>query len=330
MIAKNFYFVNLALILAFKKRGIYGIFSLMNNLTYQAENKERLDKYLAGELSGWSRSKIQKLIGEQKVKVNGRVVSAHYQLKNGDEIQVEQGLETENATADLPAKPKVLADEKDYLVINKPSGLIVHPAKGIKEKTLADWLKENYPGMEQIGEDLERPGIVHRLDKEVSGLMVVAKTQPMFESLKDQFKNHTVRKEYLGLVQGRMEQDVGVIDFPLKRSTVSGKIVSGAKGEEGRESKTEFEVLKRFVNYTFLKLNLKTGRSHQIRAHLQAYGYPLVGDQLYKNRKVKEKIELNRVFLHSHKLEFDDLEGERRKFELKLPDKLNKILEELK
>ncbi len=303
----------------------------MNKLTFKEENKERLDKYLVKKLEKFSRSKIQKLIKDEKITVNGQVVSAHFSLKNNDEIAIKGNLESDEMVAmTLPAKPKIIADEVDYLVISKPTGLVVHPTEGLKIKTLTDWLVEEYPEIKSVGDDERRPGIVHRLDKDVSGLMVIAKTQAMFESLKDQFKNHKIKKEYLGLAQGKFINNEGIIDFPIKRSTVTGKMVAGAKGEEGKESITQFEVLKKFINYTYLKLNLKTGRSHQIRTHLQAYGHPLVGDQLYKNKKINEKIELDRIFLHSHKLEFDDMDSNRQKFESGLPENLNKILTGLK
>ena len=188
---------------------------------------------------------------------------------------------------------------------------------------------KKFPQIKSIGENSIRPGIVHRLDKEVSGVMVIALSQKTFDYLKNQFQNHQVKKEYLCLTHGLVEADEGKINFPMERSRLSGKMVSRPKGEEGKESITEFIVLKRFSRYTYLKVNILTGRTHQIRSHLQAYGYPIVGDPLYKNKKILENLELNRLFLHAHLLRFLDLNNEFQEFEAKLPDELNNILEKL-
>lgn len=308
----------------------------MKEIIYQGSQKQRLDKHLAQELTDLSRTKIQKLIKDGLITVNDEKTTAHHWLRLGDKIAINESNVQIIYQFPLEASPppaeniQIVDETDDYLIINKPAHLIVHPARGVKEKTLVDWLIDKYSDLKGVGENENRPGIVHRLDKEVSGLMVVAKTQKMFEHLKKQFQTHQVTKEYLGLVHGNIDAPEAVIDFPLKRSKLTGKIVAKPKGEAGRDSITEFVVLKRFVNYTYLKINLKTGRSHQIRAHLQAYGYPLVGDKLYKNKKIKEKIKLDRIFLHSHYLKFIDLKNELQEYQSPLPDKLNQILTELK
>jgi len=250
----------------------------MNKLTYQSSAKQRLDKYLNEQLTDLSRSQIQKFIKEGRILVNGRKTSSHYFLKNGEEINL-----TENKKIEKPAsqiiEPEIIKETDNYLIINKPAGLTVHGAPEIKDKTLTDWLVKKYPTVKKVGESTERPGIVHRLDKKVSGIIAVALTQPMFVSLKNQFQQHTVDKDYLALTHGQIEADYGIIDFPLKRSKLTGKIAAVPKGEDGREALTEFTVIQRFVNYTYLKVKIKTGRTHQIRVHLKAYGHPLVGDQ---------------------------------------------------
>ena len=310
----------------------------MKEIIYQDNQKQRLDKFLANELADLSRTKIQKLIKGGQITVNDEITTVHHWLRVDDKILINKSEKGPDFIQDKqkikitinPQISKIIAETNDYLIINKQAGLIVHPAKGIKEKTLVDWLITKYPEIKDIGEDESRPGIVHRLDKEVSGLMVIAKTQKMYEHLKRQFQNHTIIKEYLGLVHGVIDADEGIINFPLKRSKLTGKIVAKPKGGEGKDSITEFTVFKRFTNFSYLKINLKTGRSHQIRVHMQAYGYPLVGDKLYKNKKIKEKLDLDRIFLHSHILEFLDLENEPQKYQNSLPDKLNQILTELK
>ncbi|MBU1130764.1 RluA family pseudouridine synthase [Patescibacteria group bacterium] len=300
----------------------------MRKILYQKEAKERLDKFLNNELLDFSRSQIQKLIKAGQIKVNDESTSVHRFLKTGDKITFEEKSQ-EASTIEVPDKitqPAIIAETEDYFVINKPAGLIVHPATGVKEKTLTDWLLEKYPNIRDIGENPARPGIVHRLDKEVSGLMVIAGTQRMFDYLKKQFQSHQLKKEYLGLVHGVIKTDIGQINFPLKRSKLTGKIVARPQKSEGKDAITKFEVIKRFVNYTYLKLTLLTGRTHQIRAHLQAYGYPLVGDKLYKNKKIKDKLNLDRIFLHSAVLGFNDLNEGRQEFNLDLPEDLQNIL----
>lgn len=308
----------------------------MKNITYQEASKERLDKFLSQELTDLSRSQIQKMIKDGQVLVNDKIASVHHWLKNGYVVSFAKPKTVAKETTVIKAakkiklpEPKIIKETDDYVVLNKPAGLLVHPAAGSTGKTLVDWLVKKYPKIKKVGENLERPGIVHRLDKNVSGAMVVAKNQPTYAHLKKQFQTRQVKKIYLGLVYGQVSADEGIIDFPLKRSRLSGKIVAMPRGEEGRESITAFTVLQRFANYTYLELDLKTGRSHQLRAHLTAYGYPLIGDQLYFNKKNKDKFKLGRVFLHAHQLTFADLAGKKQTFTSKLPMVLNNILSQL-
>ncbi|MDI3496425.1 MAG: rRNA synthase [Patescibacteria group bacterium] len=246
--------------------------------------------------------------------------------------------------------PEIIFEDDNYLVIDKPAGLIVHGGFGIKEKTLVDLLLEKYPSLKKVGDDALRPGIVHRLDKDVSGLMVVAKTTNAFLNLKEQFQQRDINKTYLALVHGRIEKDYDDINFPIKRAKDGYKMAalplntvdlltkkspqSRDKGNiegffKAREANTSFQVIKRFINYTFLKVNIKTGRTHQIRVHFFAYGHPLVGDDLYFNKKSKEKnkkFNLNRVFLVASQLSFFNLQGEKKEFTLPLPPELEKLL----
>ncbi len=235
---------------------------------------------------------------------------------------------------------EIIAETKDYVVINKPAGLLVHGAPHIKEETLVDWLLQKYPEIGQVGEDLERPGIMHRLDKDVSGLMVIAKNHASYESLKEQFKNRTITKEYTALVYGKVLKDEDEIDFPIKRSTKGYKMAAvpqnfSDENDEARvrQAATVFSVIKRFINFTLLKVTIKTGRTHQIRVHLHAYGYPLVGDDLYNNKQSKiknKKYNLGRVFLASTHLEFTDLGGARQEFNAGLPADLVQFLAQVK
>jgi len=246
--------------------------------------------------------------------------------------------------------PYIISETKDYLVINKPAGLAVHGGGNITEETLADWLQEAYPKINEVGDDTLRPGIVHRLDKEVSGLMVIAKNNKSFNNLKNQFKERQITKEYTALVHGQISKDFGLIDFPLTRSSDGYKMAALPSGSvdllsrrhprgrdqgnikswfKSREALTEFEVIKRFINYTLISVKIKTGRTHQIRVHFFAYGHPLVGDNLYCTKKTKDKnakLNLGRVFLMANHLAFKDLNGDDQDFQLALAKDLETAL----
>ena len=293
----------------------------------------RLDVFLADYLHK-TRSQAQKLIIAGKIKINNQEPSKHYKIKADDELilQATKIVKRQIKPQALIDKIEVVEETKDYLVINKPAGLIVHPVAGFQAYTLVDWLVANYPDLGRVGDDLLRPGIVHRLDKEVSGLMVVARTQSAFDSLKQQFKQRTVFKQYQALVHGAINKNSDTIDFVIARSK-SGKMVARSVKDEGRRALTEFQVMQRFIHYTLLLVTIKTGRTHQIRVHLSAYNHPVVGDMLYGNKISKianTKLGLERLFLVATKLEFNDLAGQRQQFELPLPQNLMKILAELK
>ena len=242
--------------------------------------------------------------------------------------------------------PTIIAETPEYLVINKPAGLAVHAGGNLTDPTLADWLIANYKKIKDVGDDPIRPGLVHRLDKEVSGLMVIAKTQKSFDNLKRQFQERAIKKEYTALVHGKVARDFGEIDFPITRSQDGYKMAALPRGSEdllsrrhpkdrdqgnieswlkSRVAMTEFEVIKRFVNYTLVKVTIKTGRTHQIRVHFFALGHPLVGDNLYctKKSEVKnKKFGLSRVFLVADHLSFYDIKGEIQDFQIGLPPEL--------
>ncbi len=236
----------------------------------------------------------------------------------------------------------IIADNADYLVVNKPAGLLVHPTLKGETETLTGWLVETYPEIKTVGDDLSRPGLVHRLDREASGVMVVAKTQEMFLHLKKQFQERTMEKEYKVLVHGKVAKDEGVIDFAIDRGE-DGRMASRPKidplrlasvkhEQGGRDALTEFSVEKRFTRFTLLRVHIHTGRTHQIRVHMLAYNNPVVGDTVYMNKKLnlKRDIELGRLFLHATRLCFDDLAGARVCYGAKLPMKLEEFLKKLK
>lgn len=220
-------------------------------------------------------------------------------------------------------KVEVVFEDKDYLVINKPTGLVVHPGDGhVGQDTLANWLIAYFPKIEKIGSDPLRPGIVHRLDRDASGLMVVAKTNNAYKSLRKQFDEGRVTKEYSVLVSGNIANDEGTIEIPLGRAKKGFKIV---KKEGGREAITHYSVVERFKGYTLLDIEIETGRMHQIRAHFKELKHPIVGDVIYGgNTKV-----LKRLFLHAGRLGFLNLNGEWQEFEIRLDKNLENFLKKI-
>lgn len=241
---------------------------------------------------------------------------------------------------------EIVFENDNCLVINKPSGLAVHEGGNIVDPTLSDWLKEKYPSIIDVGDDKTRPGIVHRLDMQVSGLMVIAKNQESFNNLKNQFKNREIIKEYTALVHGVIDKEFDIINFPIKRSKDGYKMAAIPKNTEdlltrkqpksrdkgnidayfkAKEAITKFEVIKRYVNFTLLKVKIETGRTHQIRVHLFSYGHPVLGDPLYYTKKTKtknEKFNLDRIFLFSDRLSFKDTDNSVLNFGLDMPEEL--------
>ena len=230
----------------------------------------------------------------------------------------------------MEEKIKIIYEDDNILVLDKPVGLEIYREEGKSgEPTLVDWLLLKYPEIKQVGPDPARPGIVHRLDKGVSGLLVVAKNEASFENLIKQFEERKTRKEYIALVYGKVSKDEGVIDFPIARAK-SGRFAALPPNHEGgRTAITEYEIMERFVNFTLLSVKIKTGRTHQIRVHLFALGCPIVGDILYNQKKIK-KAPLDRIFLHSAKLGFYDLENNWREYESELPLELKSFFETLR
>ena len=236
-------------------------------------------------------------------------------------------------------KYELIEENKEYIVINKPAGLLTHGAPHIEGSSLVDQILEDFPDIAGVGEDPERPGIMHRLDKMASGILVIARTMDSFNNLKNQFKARTVSKTYTALVFGKMEGEGERITFPIKRSTKGYKmaaIPNTNKGEpnlEGRNAITDFWVEKKFINYTLLKVKIKTGRTHQIRVHMTSYGHPIVGDDLYGTKKTRiknRKIELGRIFLVARKLGFTNLAGEKQEYAIGLPSELLEFMKKVK
>ena len=239
----------------------------------------------------------------------------------------------------------IIYQDDDVVAVNKPAGIAVHKGVAEKGETLADWLAEKFPEMKKVGDEPKlRPGIVHRLDKDTSGVLVAARNQKAFEFLKKQFQNRKVVKKYLALVEGNLKTDKGAIDLPIGRSQSDfrKKLASSVARGELREAVTEYKVLERFNvghsvfntnktdSYTLVEAYPKTGRTHQIRVHFKAIGHPIVCDSLYGGKRMTCPFGLKRHFLHSNFLEFDSPSGARLKLEAGLPEDLSEVLEGLR
>jgi len=283
----------------------------------------RLDVYLAERLEGLTRSHIRKLIEGGKVMVNGVLKKAGHKLKENDLVEAEVGEEPfpKLRPQDIPLT--VLYSDDQIVVIDKPSGLVVHPGAGNREGTLAGALLYRFPEISGLG-PAERPGIVHRLDKETSGVMVVARSPEAYASLQKQFKDRDVRKVYLGLAWGRMPAE-GRIDKPIGRHIKHGQRMS-VRTRKPRPAETFYKVREEFKGMSFLEIRPVTGRTHQIRVHLASAGHPLAGDSRYGRRREQPKFP--RLFLHAHRLSFiHPGTGERVEFASNLPDDLRSLLE---
>ncbi len=235
-------------------------------------------------------------------------------------------------------EPYIIFEDDDILVLNKPAGLLVHSDGKNSDKTLADWILEHYPALKQVGEEqlntrgepIMRPGIVHRLDRDTSGVLVVAKTQDAFLFLKEQFKNRTIQKTYCALVYGTVQKEEGSITAPIGRSRVSGKWTAVRPGDKTREAVTEYCVRERFKEYSVLTVTPRTGRTHQIRVHLKSIGHPVVCDSLYAPKYLCPVCGLGRLALHAESLRLSLPSGENKSFTAPLPEDFTGALEALR
>ena len=296
---------------------------------FEKEEQERLDVFLTACLPEFSRSRIQGLIRNGSVCVGGEpVTKTGRDLEAGDRVEIRipapvpSGLVAENIHLDI------IFENDDLLVVNKPAGMVVHPSPGHDRGTLVHAILGHVPGLEGIGGE-ERPGIVHRLDKETSGLIVVAKNEQAHRWLQDQFRNRSVEKIYLALVDGKPPTPSGRVEAPIGRNSTHRKLMSVVQQEKGRVAVSEYRTLESFPDHTLLEVHPLTGRTHQIRVHMAFLGCPITGDTIYG--KKKPSIDLDRHFLHAYKLKII-LPGEQqpRVFEARLPEELDSVLEMLR
>ena len=289
------------------------------------DEKIRLDVFLSGE-TGWTRSQIKLQIDAQKVLVNGKVQKAGFLVKNGDIVKVSFSKEVLELNAEAENIPlDIVYEDDDFAIINKPQGMVVHPAPGAYNHTLVNALLYYFENLSKGSGDI-RPGIVHRIDKDTSGLLVVAKNDKAHASLAAQIAEHSCFRHYLALLEGNLKQDKGTVETFIARNPNDRKQM--AVSSQGKWAITHYNVLKRYTGNCLVEFVLETGRTHQIRVHSKHLGHPIVGDKTYgiKNQKFK----LEGQLLHAYKLELTHpTTGRRMSFECELPDYFEKTLSKL-
>ena len=303
-----------------------GIEAGLETITAEAEDAgTRADVFLAAKL-GVSRSNMQKLLEDGRVKRGEKIIKANYKVRAGEMfvVDIPEPEPIEAVPENIPLD--IIYEDDDVVVLNKARGMVVHPAPGNYTGTLVNALLYHCSNLSGINSAI-RPGIVHRLDKDTSGIMIVAKNDAAHISLSQQIQSKTAVRTYLAVVRGNIKTDSGTIETQIARDKTDRKKMSVVK-EGGRDAITDYEVLERFGKYTLVRCKLRTGRTHQIRVHMEYLGYPLVGDPKYS--PMKTPFGIKGQALHSHTLEFTHPRtGERMKFEAPLPEDMHKIITRL-
>ena len=288
---------------------------------------ERIDKYLSEQLEDMTRSHIQKLIKENMVRVNGMTVKSNFKLSASDQIEVEipELKEPDILPENIPLD--ILYEDQDILVVNKPKGMVVHPAPGHYTGTLVNAImyhcKDNLSGINGV----MRPGIVHRIDMDTTGSLLICKNDRAHQALAKQLKEHSITRKYHAIVHGRLKEDEGTIDKPIGRHPIDRKKMS-VHCTNGREAVTHYRVLKRFQQFTYIECQLETGRTHQIRVHMSCIGHPILGDQVYGPAKCPYK--LQGQTLHAKVLGITHpTTGKYMEFDAPLPDYFQGLLEKM-
>lgn len=303
-----------------------GIEAGLETVTAEAEDAgTRADVFLAAKL-GVSRSNMQKLLEDGRVKRGEKIIKANYKVRAGEMfvVDIPEPEPIEAVPENIPLD--IIYEDDDVVVLNKARGMVVHPASGNYTGTLVNALLYHCSNLSGINSAI-RPGIVHRLDKDTSGIMIVAKNDAAHISLSQQIQSKTAVRTYLAVVRGNIKTDSGTIETQIARDKTDRKKMAVVK-EGGRDAITDYEVLERFGKYTLVRCKLRTGRTHQIRVHMEYLGYPLVGDPKYS--PMKTPFGIKGQALHSHTLEFTHPRtGERMKFEAPLPEDMHKIITRL-
>ncbi|MGX7108448.1 RluA family pseudouridine synthase [Facklamia miroungae] len=305
-------------------------------LTQKSSDNDRLDKVLTTYFPSFSRSQLQKLIKDKKIKVNGQHVKANSLLQGDERIEIDLSeAEKEDETFEVVAEAMdldIIHEDTSILVVNKPAGMVVHPSKGHINGTLVNGLYHYLGNSLSSGSQSYRPGIVHRIDKDTSGLLVVAKTDQAHRHLSRQLIDHTMGRTYQALVNGQVETDSGHIEMPVKRDPSNR--LRWHVDESGKEAITNFQVIKRYQYATLLELKLQTGRTHQIRIHMEAIGHPIIGDPLYRRNLQNLPGQLANLkdgqLLHAKAIDLiHPVSNEKLHFECPLPFEMQNIINSL-
>ncbi len=290
---------------------------------------KRIDAYLGGKIEELSRSQIQKLFSKQEVLVNSTICEEKkYKLKTGDSIEVTISVEGEYIPEAEKIELDIVYEDEDIIVIDKPRGMVVHPGAGNYSGTLVNALLYHVGENLRVLGETDRPGIVHRIDKDTSGILVVAKSKLAFDSLKEQFSEHSIKRWYYALVYNNFGDDSGEIDRPIGRDS-KNRLRRAIDGEKPKRALTRYEVIERFGNIVLIKAILETGRTHQIRVHLTSIGHPLVGDTLYGSKK--DRFGADGQILHAAHLEFiHPRTGKTISFDSEPPEYFTKAVEKAK
>lgn len=288
------------------------------------ENQERLDKYLANNTEH-SRSTIIKMLDNGFIKVNGKIEKASYKVRVNDCIDIEDGFVEETDIVPVKMDINIVYEDDDLIVVDKPSGLVVHPGSGNYDNTLVNGLMHHTNSLSDINGE-ERPGIVHRIDKDTSGLLVIAKNNKSHAILSEYFKKHdNIKREYIALICGNFPHDSATIDAPIGRDPKDRKKMT-VTATNSKEAITHLKVLKKYKDYTLVSLILETGRTHQIRVHMNYIGYPVYNDPVYNTKKCTEFGQ----FLHSHKMDFiHPITNKEMHFESPLPEEFQNFIDSL-
>ena len=293
----------------------------------QENQKIRLDKYLAEQFPEQTRSYLQRLIKEENVLVNGRSVKTGYQLSPGDEVSVNLPEPKELDIAPQRMDLDIVYEDEDVILINKPKGMVVHPAPGHTTDTLVNGLLYHCQGHLSGINGVARPGIVHRIDRDTTGILIVCKNDLSHNSIAVQLKEHSITRRYRALVHGNLKDDRGTVEGPIGRHPVDRKKMA-INERNGKPAVTHYKVLERFGNYTYIECVLETGRTHQIRVHMASIGHPLVGDEVYGPAKCPFK--LQGQCLHAMVLGFiHPRTGEYMEFSAELPEYFQELLKKL-
>ncbi|MFI3225791.1 MAG: RluA family pseudouridine synthase [Clostridia bacterium] len=296
--------------------------------TLETDKNSRIDVFLMDKLLGFSRSAIQKIIIDGNVSVNGKVLKKNYKITGGEvlEITLPELKEMDISAQDIPLD--VVYEDDDIIVINKPKGMVVHPAPGHFDGTMVNALMHHCKGsLSGINGEI-RPGIVHRIDKDTSGLLVVAKNDSAHINLSEQIKEHSAGRVYRAIVFGNIKTDEGKIDKPIGRHKTDRKRMAVTE-MNSRDAVTHYTVLERFQGYTYMEFRLETGRTHQIRVHMQSVGHPILGDEIYANRESKFKTDGQ--CLHAVKLILNHPRtSEKMEFCAEIPNYFEEILQKLR